>query len=153
VPLDSIGSLAKQFNRYADQLAISDGSILIPDLGGMLYYSNLKVYDLTGLTDKTIAKTLGADQSAFYAYIFQHVKPTFVETHGAWTNLSHLTEDASFQNDYVPICQYVDPWIKQEFDKSVYSGQFVRKEIIENKRDVLVQIQGTLDTSCNRKPG
>src|SRR5580693_5354561 len=34
------------FNRYAELLGVRDGSILLPDLGGTLYASRLRVYDL-----------------------------------------------------------------------------------------------------------
>ena len=47
-----------RFDNYAVTLGIENGSVLLPDLGGTLYYSNLKVYDLAGLTDKVIGKSL-----------------------------------------------------------------------------------------------
>ena len=57
-----------RYNRVAAALGLDSGSLLAPDLGGTLLYSNVVVFDLGGLCDHTIAWTIGRDQRAFHDY-------------------------------------------------------------------------------------
>ena len=65
----------------------AQASVLLPDLGGTLYNSGVRIYDLGMLGDKTIARTLRRDRPAFYDYIFEEAKPTFIHVHDTWTQL------------------------------------------------------------------
>ncbi len=126
-----------RFNRYAARLGIRKGSILLPDTGGTLYYSRLKVYDLGMLCDKTIAKTLGKDQEAFYDYVFKIIKPTFIHTHDCWTVAAALDNDKRFRRDYIPIYEYRET-------ETTYSGDYIRREAVENKIEEFYQIRNEL---------
>lgn len=55
-------SFGERFNRFAGALGLERGSFLLPDVGGALWASRLRIYDLGGLTDKTVALTLGKDR-------------------------------------------------------------------------------------------
>jgi hypothetical protein len=60
VPLAEISELfGERYNRCADIVGVSHGSILLPDLGGTLLRSRLRRFDLAGLCDRTVAITLG----------------------------------------------------------------------------------------------
>lgn len=126
-----------KFNEYADKLKITDGSLLLPDIGGALYYSNLRVYDLGGLADKTIARTLGKRQEAFYDYIFEAIKPTFIHTHGWWSYIANFDKDERFRRDYVAIQESLDKWVMNTYGVQVYSGNYVRRDVLENQNDKL----------------
>jgi hypothetical protein len=102
VPFAWIRSLAGEgFNQVAAAAHVSDGSVLLPDVGGALYASNLRVHDLAGLCDRTTARTIGVDPPAFRDYVFDVLRPTFIHVHGVWSVRARLHEDARLARDYV----------------------------------------------------
>ncbi len=132
VPFSNVvNDLALPFNRAADRLGIKNGSLLIPDVGGTLYVSNLRVYDLGMLSDRTIAQTMGKDQAAFHNYIFEVAKPTFIHTHFPWDLLANLDSDPRFRSDYVPIREALDP------QANVLAGDYVRKDALSGNENLL----------------
>lgn len=141
VPFTLVAELyADRFNEYAVKLGIKNGSILAPDIGGTLYYSHLKVYDLAGLTDKVIARTLGKNQSVFYDYVFDTLQPTFIHTHGWWAYISNFDADPRFRQNYIAINETEDSWILTTMNTSMFSGDYVRKDSIKSY-DILLNIQ------------
>lgn len=142
---------ADRFDWYKQTLGLERASVLLPDVGAMLYYSDLTVYDLAGLTDQTVARYLGTNiyRPGFYDYVFETVTPTFIHTHGFWTQLSRLDADPRFAELYVPICAYVDPWIKQNYGIERESGDFVLHSIAEAYPNELAVLQQRLDSNCN----
>jgi hypothetical protein len=122
-------------------LNVENGSFLLPDVGGTLYYSDLRVIDLAGLTDRSITQTIKRDKAEFYEYVFEKTKPTFIHIHGHWTYLSNLEADPRFRRDYVAINEYEDPWVKKTWSKEMYSGDFVRREVTEQNGLALEQIR------------
>lgn len=130
-----------KFNSYASRLGVERGSVLLPDVGGALYYSKLRVYDLGALTDRTITKTLGKDPISFYNYVFEETKPTFISTHQMWAALAELDGDPRFRRDYVPIREGLEPSFDVEYGRLIYSGTYVRKDAVVGKEEVLKVIQ------------
>lgn len=131
---------AYRFNRYADELGISGGSVLLPDVGGALYYSKLRIIDLGGLCDTTIARTLAKNQREFYDYVFDEVRPTFIHIHGAWTARANLDADPRFRSDYKPIIEYKDKWVLRRRGKEMMSGNYVRRDAVEGKDEILMRL-------------
>jgi hypothetical protein len=125
------------FNRLAAQIGAADASVLLPDVGGTLFYSDLRVYDLGGLTDRTIATTLGRDQTAFHNYVFTTLRPTFIHTHGPWTYLSDFDGDPRFRRDYWPINEYVDDFVRTQYKSVMFSGDYVRRDALRNQGQLL----------------
>jgi hypothetical protein len=123
----------ERFNDYAEFLQLEKASFLVPDIGGTLYYSKLRIYDLAGLCDKTIARTRGKDQQRFYDYVFDSLKPTFIHTHGYFTGVSKFDDDPRFQRDYVAIKEYRDKYVERKYKASRISGNFVRRDQIEGR--------------------
>ena len=121
---------AHRYDDYAAQLGVSQPSVLIPDLGATLYYSQVKVYDLGALADKTIARTLWRDRPALHDYIFETAQPTFIHIHDVWTYLARLDEDPRFRRDYAAIYEYPDPWAMQRHGLTLYSGDYVRRDTL-----------------------
>jgi hypothetical protein len=129
VPFTLVAELhVNRFNEYASEIGVKNGSILIPDLGGMLYYSRLRVYDLSGLTDKVIAKNLGKNQSVFYDYVFVTLKPTFIHTHGWWAYIANFDADPRFRQNYIAINETTDNWILTQMGLSMFSGDYIRND-------------------------
>ena len=147
VPFDDVANnYGYRFNDYATRLGFQQASILLPDVGGTLYYSNLKIYDLAGLTDRTIARTFRRDQQSFHQYIFEIARPTFIHTHGFWTPHAKLEDDARFRRDYVPIQEGVDELVQSSFNETRYSGDYVRRDVIDaNNLGVLDKIRSEVN--------
>lgn len=134
-----------RFNRLADALGIREGSVLLPDVGGTLWVSRLRVYDLAGLTDRTIAWTRLRDQKAFHDYVFEEAKPTFIHTHLYWTWSARFDLDPRFRRDYVPLYEIVEPWVvRAARGVPLPSGDYVRKDAIEGKAAALPAIRAML---------
>ncbi len=142
-----------KFVWYKQTLGLSKASVMLPDIGAVIYYSDLTVYDLVGLTDQSVAHYLGKDidRPGFYNYVFETVKPTFIHTHGFWTHHARLEDDPRFAQLYLPICTYIDPWVEQNYQVKRHSGDFVLRSIAETHPNELSEIQQRLDTNCNLK--
>ncbi len=126
----SFESIAMQFgfrfNFYNDLTEKDNASLLAPDLGGTLYYSNLRVYDLAGLCDRDIAKTYYLNnQLARTKLIFEEIKPTFIHAHMPWSK--QLGEDAKeyIMADYEIIHGGIN-------ELGFPEGDFIRKDAISN---------------------
>ena len=140
-PAVSFAGIAERFgnryNRWADHLGISEASLLVPDIGGTLYYSKLRIYDLAGLTDRTIAlnrpnhEPFDGDIWVFYDYVFDTIRPTFIHTHGSFTMRSQFDKDVRFARDYVPITEYEDTYAGPRLKRKIMSGDYVRREVAE----------------------
>jgi hypothetical protein len=146
VPFEEVvWKFGMRYNHFADVLGLRQASILLPDVGGTLWTSRLRVYDLAGLTDPVIARTLDKEPEAFYDYIFEHAKPTFIHTHHYWTLKAGLDYDPRFNRDYVPLFDFVEPAVVQRArGDRLRSGDFVRRDAIEGKDAVLAQIRAEL---------
>jgi hypothetical protein len=136
-----------RFESYSRLLGVEDPSLLTLDVGGLLYGSDLRVYDLVGLTDKTIARTLQKDQQAFYDYVFAELKPTFIHTHGVYAVYAALDNDSRLRKLYRPICEQIDPWVEHVWGFYWYSGDYVLREAALD--DAVV---GRMAQSCRELP-
>jgi hypothetical protein len=93
------------FNRLADALPDRQASLLAPDVGGTLFASRLRVYDLVGLCDATTARTLMTDTAAFHRYVLDNVRPTFIHVHDTWADWAVFHRSERFRRDYAPISE------------------------------------------------
>ncbi len=123
-----------RFESYADRLEVVGGSLLLPPLGGTLFYSDLRIHDLAGLCDRTIARTVyyrpTRDLPKFHEYVFEEIRPTFVVTRMYFTYMTRLHEDPRFGRDYVPLLEYADPWVLEHHDLEMPSGAYVRRDAV-----------------------
>lgn len=118
------------FNDYADSLGIANGSFLVPDVGGTMYYSKLRIYDLAGLCDPVIARTLQKDRPRLLEYVFEEIRPTFIHTHGWFTVMARFHEDPRFETDYVALLEYEDKYASDNLRKTTMAGHYVRKDAL-----------------------
>lgn len=133
VPFSSIASsFGHSFNDIADQLGIPEASILCPDLGGTLYYSNLKVYDLAGLCDRKFAR-LKQNNQDLRNYVFRDLKPTFIHIHGWWSIYTGFQFDPRFREMYVPMWQSISNWKDKKRKGTKYlNGDYIRRDSIKD---------------------
>ncbi len=121
------------YNRLAAILGQPQASLLTPDLGGTLFYSTLRVYDLAGLCDRVIAGALRSDRPAFLHYVFEQVRPTFIHVHATWAEWANLSEDERFARDYVAILERREgpsEWRKGAAPHVPWSGDYVRRDAL-----------------------
>ena len=135
------------FNRLAAALPGRPASLLTPDLGGVLLHSELRVYDLAGLCDPVIARTLHQRPQALRDYVLGEVRPTFVHTQGAFTRSSALHVDPRFARDYVALheVQSTDPdWVRLWRGAEVPPlwGDYVRRDALRAP-EALASLQET----------
>jgi hypothetical protein len=122
-------AFADRIDRYADALGVEHGSVLLPDVGGMLLWSKLHVIDLAGLCDETVARTLFRDHDAAAAreYVFGAQRPTFIHAADMWAKAIALEADPRF-SDYVPI--HVYDAVEDAPAGGHASGLFVRRDAL-----------------------
>lgn len=139
VPLSAIQRYgAEGFGRLARIVQVPNPSILTSDLGGMLLDSQLRVVDLAGLCDRTVARaiSISGDPSRLHEYVFTETKPTFMHVVGTFVRLSRFQSDARFERDYVPLYEAWDGppewrsiW-KDAPSVPPFIGDYVRRDAI-----------------------
>lgn len=134
-----------RFNFYANELGISEASFLAPDLGGTLYFSRLRVYDLAGLCNRKIARLISKDHFRdideddtipLRDYVFNNLHPTFIHVHGGWSIRSGFFSDHRFQELYATIQETPSEWAEEQGYSGIYSGDYVLKAAISSYNDL-----------------
>jgi len=139
VPFSRIVEFGRGYDALARQTGAASPSLLAPDLGGTLFEArHLRIYDLAGLCDRIVARTLMRDRHAFHAYVFEVARPTFIHVHGTWSGWAALHMDARFARDYVPLHEEWraprgaqdgtggEPWV----------GDYVRRDALTSDADL-----------------
>jgi hypothetical protein len=103
IPIARVGAFAEGYQRLAGHVDAREASLLTADVGGMLLRGRLRIHDLAGLCDRTIARTLGGAPAAFHAYVFEELRPTFIHVHGHWAEEAALARDPRLGRDYAPL--------------------------------------------------
>lgn len=100
-------------NAYARIVGRPDATVLTPDVGGAALTSTLKIIDLAGLTDARIAGYWrDKDWTGLRDYVFDTVRPTFITTHGYWSNATGIPADPRMRIDYVQAG--TDYWVRRD---------------------------------------
>jgi hypothetical protein len=85
--------------------------------------SRFEIVDLAGLASAPIAQFWRAgDMPGLRAYVFDEVRPAFIETHGFWSEGTGIVADPRMTTDYVPI-HLTDN----------RSGWWVRRDLVPNR--------------------
>lgn len=129
VPFARIAAFAQAYDRLAELLDAGPHSFLGPDLGGPLFYGKLRAFDLAGLCDREVARTLMSDTPAFHEYVFERAQPTFIHFHGSWGSAAALHSDPRFIRDYVSLHE-VWEWPRKPAHASAepWSADYVRRQ-------------------------
>lgn len=126
VPFARIADFGRAYDGLAAFLPAGRGSLLLPDLGGTLFTTTrLRLYDLAGLCDRTVARTLMDDTEAFHDYVFEDARPSFIHVHGSWAGWAALHADPRFIRDYVPLHE---TWAGEEAGEP-RAGDYVRRDL------------------------
>jgi tetratricopeptide (TPR) repeat protein len=133
VPLAAIKrNKSDKYDAYKEVLGLSHASVMTFDLGAVLYYGRLKVYDLAGLCEPKVVETLKKDTAywlfdhpEFFDYLFNEIKPTLIEVNGWFAKIASLNNDVRIERDYTAIDSYND-----YYHPEVIAGVFVRKDAL-----------------------
>ncbi|MFD7202414.1 hypothetical protein [Streptomyces sp. NPDC059893] len=94
----------RMFNTYAERLGLRHATVALPDLGGTLLTTRLRVLDLAGLTDRRIADAYASgDMRALRDHVLRAERPELLHVHGAWVNKPGLTAARLADAGYVPL--------------------------------------------------
>ncbi|MFG2653592.1 hypothetical protein [Streptomyces sp. NPDC048425] len=92
------------FNTYAERLGLRHATVALPDLGGTLLTTRLRVLDLAGLTDRRIADAYASgDMRALRDHVLRAERPELLHVHAAWVNKPGLTVARLADAGYVPL--------------------------------------------------
>jgi len=146
LPIEEVIDSGRHFERLAAILDVKPASVLTPSVGGALLESKVRIHDLGMLCDRVMARSLGegvtgTDRRGFYDYVFENLRPTLISTNAYHTWRARLDDDPRFRRDYVPIKEYVDQWVRQRYGMTIYSGEFVRRDVLSSKSDVWSRLQ------------
>ena len=143
IPYADVERRARRLDGYADLLGLRGGSVLLPDVGATLFVSKLTVYDLAGLCEPEVIRTLKAGTPVwrfhapeFHDWVFGAVKPTFISTHKFWTRVAALEDDPRFARDYVGVDAYDDPYVAAVYGRQMHGGDFVRRDALASPADL-----------------
>jgi hypothetical protein len=126
-------AFAERFDRYAAALEVRGGSVLLPDVGGMLLWSHLRVYDLAGLCDASIATLrTGEDKARLREVIFGEMRPTFIHAYSKYSRAVEFERDPRLTSDYESIYAYGDD--EDPARGSSLSAILVRRDAIRSDR-------------------
>jgi hypothetical protein len=112
------------FNGYADILGVREGTLLAVDGGGTSLTSRLRFIDLSGLTDRRIARFWQTDDmSGLRDDIFDDIHPTFIKLFHGWAERDRLAlmEDPRLARDYVLM-----------FSGQAGGGEWVRRNAVSD---------------------
>jgi hypothetical protein len=125
--------MSRHYKLYCQSLDLKSGSLLTPDIGGAIYYSNLRIYDLGGLIDKRYALVgRGKNNPELWNLIFDQDKPSFINIHSNASYDMELFQDSRLNRDYHPITETSSIL----YNKPIVSGIYIRKELFTKKLDL-----------------
>ncbi|PSL53704.1 hypothetical protein B0I31_108151 [Saccharothrix carnea] len=110
-------TFGRGFNGPADILGVERATLLLPDVGGTALTSRLAVVDLVGLAEPRLADLWGArDMPGVRDYVFERVKPTFIHSHGSWSQATGIAEDPRMAADYHVISAgpVAEDWVRRD---------------------------------------
>jgi hypothetical protein len=131
-PFSEVAGNALAFNEYGSILQVPSSTWLCPDLGASLYYSRHRVYDLTGLCDRTFARLAHQKSIHFRNYVFDSLRPSFIHLHGAWSIRTGLQLDERFRVAYVPLQEIPFTATVNGRQVTYFHGDYIRRDVVSS---------------------
>jgi hypothetical protein len=102
--LENVFRAFRPINEFAVQMGLPRASILMPDLGATLMYSDLHVIDLAGLCDRKIGRLFHQRVTPMeFSNALLERHPDFIQIHGWWAQQSGLRQNAAFNENYIEL--------------------------------------------------
>lgn len=110
-------AFGRGYNGLADVLDVERATVALPDIGGTALASRLTVVDLAGLAEPRLADLWGAhDMAGVRDYVLDRVRPTFLHSHGAWSQATGIADDPRLAADYHVISAgpVAEDWVRRD---------------------------------------
>lgn len=127
--------VAERYVEYGRILGVASPSILTQDVGAVLDHGGLRVYDLGGLTEPAVTRTVltpSPNRAEFYDWVFEEIRPTFIACRGDLKRISDYERDPRFIRDYAAIESYVEGDIVRHSPNAIRCGDFVRRDALRH---------------------
>ena len=99
-PFAVVTDVGNGFAALADRLMIEDPLLAHHDAGGIAYHRMIRLLDLGGLVNRTIAKNMD-DRAFLTRYVVEEMQPDFVFGARNFASASGFTDTEVFENAYV----------------------------------------------------
>ena len=126
-PLSVVTQVGDNFRALADRLEINDPVLAHHDAGGIAYHRMIRLVDLGGLVNRTIAKNMN-DKAFLSSYLLEEVQPDFFFGARNFAAASGFSDTEIFSRDYVPI----------EFTGLAY----MQNDLVHMRRDKVTRAPG-----------
>jgi hypothetical protein len=126
---------AQTINGLADVLKLPDSAqVGLIDLGGTSLGSRLRVLDLAGLGDKTVADhLLHSDVAGVRDYVFNSEKPELITFIGSWITTLQFDKDPRFEQQYTTV--FVNgPIGNVTVDSRNWVSYHVRRDLVDDAK-------------------
>ncbi|MEU0883085.1 hypothetical protein ABZ345_31130 [Lentzea sp. NPDC005914] len=110
-------TFGRGYNGLADILGVERATLALPDVGGTALASRLTVVDLAGLAEPRLADLWGAkDMAGLRDYVFDRARPTFLHSHGFWSQTTGIADDPRLAADYYVISAgpVAQDWVRRD---------------------------------------
>jgi hypothetical protein len=101
-PMQTVARIGQYFVDLADQAGVDEPSLLHHDAGGTSYVAGIRLIDLGGLCDRTVARHRH-DREIMRRYLFHEQRPTFIYSAKVFADRIGLETFPEFHADYVPL--------------------------------------------------
>ncbi|MFQ5590088.1 MAG: hypothetical protein ACE5HE_02890 [Phycisphaerae bacterium] len=110
-PMDTVARIGRYFVDLAARGGIEDPTLLHHDAGGTTYVANIRLIDLGGLCDRTVAKHWHEPEIIRH-YLFEQRRPTFIYSSATFADRIGLQDFPEFHSDYVALPPATDEALK-----------------------------------------
>ncbi|WP_298922012.1 hypothetical protein [uncultured Roseobacter sp.] len=105
-PLAAVVAVGNTFQTLSERLEIEDPLLAHHDAGGIAYHRMIRLADLGGLINRTIAKNMD-DKAFLTTYLLEDVQPDFFFGGRNFAAASGFSDTEAFAADYAPL-EFID---------------------------------------------
>jgi hypothetical protein len=107
-PMPTVAAIGNYFKMLGQRAGVEDPTLLHHDAGGTSFVAGIRLIDLAGLCDRTIAHHW-QDRERMRKYLFEERRPHFIYSGPYFAQRFGLEDFQEFHRDYVPLPPPPDP--------------------------------------------
>ena len=130
-PLAVVTDVGHTFRSLADRLEIEDPVLAHHDAGGIAYHRMIRLVDLGGLVNRTIAKNM-QDRDFLTTYLVEEVRPDFVFGAFNFAAASGFAETETFRDAYVWLAFPDLPFMESDLS-------YIRRDLVAPRPGIEIQ--------------
>jgi hypothetical protein len=133
-PLAEVTKVGDTFRQLADHLSIEDPLLAHHDAGGIAYYRMIRLADLGGLINRTIAKHM-EDEAFLTVYLLEELRPDFFFGARNFATATGFSNSDAFEREYIRLDFPGLPFMKSDLS-------YIRRDLVVAAPGVQVQFDG-----------